>query len=72
MLAYEDCQCACDFCVEDFCKCVFNGDIDFYWYMCYLQASFNAFEEFIKTKVSAFIYFPPKYGTLACAISCLS
>ena len=36
MLAHENCQCNCDFCAEGFCKCIFNDDMDFYWYMRHL------------------------------------
>ena len=36
MISHENCDCTCEFCAEGFCRCVFNDDMDFYWYMRHL------------------------------------
>ena len=58
MIAHENCDCTCQFCAEGFCRCVFNDEMDFYWYMRHLllytcTSNINHKKKFISTKVCA-------------------
>ena len=33
MVAHENCKCTCTFCALGGCKCVFETDMDMYWFM---------------------------------------
>ena len=57
MVAHENCKCTCTFCALGGCKCVFETDMDMYWFMRHVLCA----PDKLHSQTSRNL-FPPRYN----------